>query len=90
MNEGAVIGILIALVSFFLYHFWGLVDEMRRDLKEVLTHKAARDETINVVKLEIKDIKSEIKEIKSEVVEIKIDVVQLLLDVKKVQEKPKR
>jgi hypothetical protein len=60
MNTGVIIGILTGVTGFFLVRFWLLVDEIRKDVKEVLVRGAVRDEAMSNLKSELNGVKTDI------------------------------
>lgn len=77
MGTDVIFGIMVAFIGFFLVRFWQLVDEMRKDIKQVLTNGAVRDQRINETKEELDEVKDDIKDIKKEVEGVQKDVIQL-------------
>ena len=77
MGTDVIFGLLTALVGFFLIRFWYLVDEIRKDIKQVLVNGATRDQQISDIKKEVDELQIDQKEIKRDVESVQKDVIKL-------------
>lgn len=55
----------ISVIAFFLIRFFFLVDEIRKDVKELLIRGAAQDEIIIRLEEDIKEMKRDIRNLES-------------------------
>lgn len=55
--------LIISLLGFFLIRFWFLVDEIRKDVKQVLIAEAERKQLVTNIKEDIDEFKKWLNEL---------------------------
>lgn len=55
--------LIISLLGFFLIRFWFLVDEIRKDVKQVLIAEAERKQLVSNIKEDIDEFKKWLNEL---------------------------
>jgi DNA repair ATPase RecN len=67
----------MGILTFFLIRFWYTVDEIRKDVKEMLVEQAENKEAISSIKERLREMRSTQREHKNEIDQLDEDVDKL-------------
>ncbi len=73
----AFIAGIVSVIAFFLVRFYYLVDELRKDVKQLLIQEAGRGNAIENIKEDVKDIKATVHEHDKKLNHLELEVAKL-------------
>ena len=71
------VSIAVTVISFFLVRFYYLVDEMRKDVKQLLIRESAKNQAMQDIKEDLEDIKSTVHDHDKKLNRLEIDLAKL-------------